>query len=212
MELRESLKPLPKEMVGRPIDHRGYPVPWFVTEKDALGRWDFVHLNPNRIGEAIRFNKCFVSGEKLGKYRCFIVGPMCTINRISSNGPIKPSLAEWVVRSCPFLANPSAKRPGKTEEFTENVGGGMMATRNPGVSIEWVTDNSSYDSYKRLFFLGEPTKIRWWREGRLATLAEAREAFDSGVELLGKIAKEDGEKSMALFNRMVSIAREFLPA
>lgn len=207
--IRESVLPLPEEMVGRPVDHRGFPVPWFVTRKTEEGLWDFVHVDPNRITEAVKHRKCFVSGEKMGKFVAFVVGPMCTITRISSDAPVKPNIAEWSARVCPFLTRPSAVRP-KWDENSGSATPGFLVPGNPGICAIWVTTEFRYQR-NRLFTFGEPDRVLWFREGRPATVAEVREGFDAGYERLKTIASEDGPEAIALLNRMTSIAREFLP-
>jgi hypothetical protein len=40
---------MPPRMKQRPVDHRGFPVPWFVTNKTVAGLWDFVHVDPVEV-------------------------------------------------------------------------------------------------------------------------------------------------------------------
>ena len=201
MEIRQSLLPLPRELVGRPIDHRGFPVPWFVTNKTKDDQWDFVHVSQTRINEAIRNSKCFVSGEKMGKFAAFVVGPMCTINRIASDPPCKPSVGDWSAMHCPFLSNPSAKRPGGEDAFKGSSVGGVPIAANPGVTAVWVTRHWGMSMQERLFQFGEPERVTWYHKGRLATVAEAREGFEAGAQRLMDMAEKEGSDAVEVCRR-----------
>jgi hypothetical protein len=209
MQIRESLLPLPKELIGRPIDHRGFPVPWFVSEKTPEGLWDFVHIHGEKFYQAVKFNKCFVSGEQLGKYAAFVVGPMCTINRIASDPPCKPNVGMWSATHCPFLTNPSAKRPGGDHAFVGSATPGLPQPGNPGVTAVWITKEWEYNR-DRLFQFGEPDRVLWYTRGRLATVAEAREGFEIGAEKLMKMAVSEGAEAEDVCRRMVMISREYI--
>ena len=67
-ELNASIRdiPIPRRLAGRPINERGFPVPWFVSWID--GKWDFVNLDPRKVFDAVKQNKCFLCGDPLGQY------------------------------------------------------------------------------------------------------------------------------------------------
>jgi hypothetical protein len=196
---RPELHPIPARMRGRPIDHRGYPVPWFVTEKTADGLWDFTVVDKRRRDEAIRRRVCWVSGEPLGRYVAFVLGPMCTINRVSSDPPVIPEIAEWSARVCPFLSRPLARRPHFTGQGSTP---GLMVPDNPGLCAVWTTKDY-YCGRDGLFALGDPEVVSWWQRGqRVDDSAEARLVYEDRAARLEAMAAEEGPAALALFRRM----------
>ena len=105
----------------------------------------------------------------------FTIGPMCAINRISSEPPEDRDRAEWSVKGCPFLSKPQMKR--RVDDFIEkgqrrhSPAGNDAIERNPGVTMIWTTLSFSIirdPNGKPLFQIGEPEHIPFWREGRRA--------------------------------------------
>jgi hypothetical protein len=201
--------PIPLRMARRPINRRGFPVPWFVTEKDASGDWDFVNLHPLRVVEAVRRNVCFLCGDQLGKYMAFVIGPMCSINRVSSEPPVHKECAEYAVRACPFLVNPNTRRNAKAaaDPTGKNVPG-IMIQHNPGVNLIWIT--TRYTIEHSLFFLGEPVSVAFFKQGRTATRAEIDAAIDKGLPYLRKAAA--AENALPDLEIQIARAMPLLPA
>ena len=76
MEIRPNIRAImPARMKRRPIDHRGYPVPWFVTVLNDQGQWDFRPVEPYMVRTAIQERRCWICGDPLGKHVAFAVGP-----------------------------------------------------------------------------------------------------------------------------------------
>jgi hypothetical protein len=208
-------------MAGLPVDSRGYVVPWFVAWIDVhaencncrrLRTGDEIELagcncKPERMPEframdqvkfvrAIRERLCWVCGQRLGTNLAFVIGPMCAINRVSSEPPSHYECAAWSARNCPFLSRPQMVRretgPGADyQEIKHNVAGEMIP-RNPGVTLVWVC--RSYERFsdgKRgtLLEIGDPERVEWWCCGRPATRAEVMESVESGYPLLLETAK-----------------------
>jgi hypothetical protein len=103
---------LPKTMRKLPLE-RGFPVPWFVDWID--GKPEFRAMNPQRYRSAIRERLCWVCGEKIGISLCFVAGPMCGINRTSSEPPSHIDCARWsaddtVIRMCIPATNVAARQ------------------------------------------------------------------------------------------------------
>lgn len=203
----------PAAMRSRPVDHRGFPVPWFVTDKTPEGHWDFVNIRQERMIEALRSEKCWVSGQRLGKYRAFCIGPMCAINRTAGDPPVTREIAQWSVKVCPFMSRPRARRAGHIEDqVTENAGlDGVGILRNPGVTGIWITQNSEYQR-GRGFYLGDPDNVTWWCEGRPATRAEVLASVDSGIHHLEGMAAKEGPEAMAELERYKRRAEPLWPA
>src|SRR5262245_54991717 len=107
--LRPDLPPLPSRIAGLPIDpERGYPVPWFVAWHD--GKPEFRTADGRKFRQAIRDRLCWVCGQPLGRHLVFVIGPMCTVNRVTVEPPCHLDCAEFSVRACPFLSKPQMTR------------------------------------------------------------------------------------------------------
>lgn len=200
--------PIPPRMAHRPINRRGFPVPWFVTEKDASGDWDFVNVHPLRVVEAVSRGVCFLCGERLGKYVAFVIGPMCSINRVSAEPPVHRECAEYAVRACPFLVNPNTRRNEKAARGDGSTTPGIMIQHNPGVNLIWIT--TSFTIQQRLFCLGEPVALAWFKQGRNATRAEINEAIDKGLPYLRQVAA--AEDALPDLEKQIARAMPLLPA
>jgi hypothetical protein len=203
--------PLPERLARRPVNERGFPVPWFVSLID--GKWDFVNLDPNKIIEAHHRQICFLCGGPLGRYKAFTIGPMCSINRISSEPPAHRECAEYAVRVCPFLARPAAKRNEKAHLGTANEIPGFAIEHNPGAALIWIT--RSYKPIRVdhgvLFQIGEPVEVAWYAEGRKATRAEIDAAIAKGLPLLRSKAEEEGAGAVAELDQYIRRAEKLLP-
>lgn len=214
VELRRELPELPRRMRNLPVDSRGYPVPWFVGYVDGVP--DFRVVRPAGREMAITEKRCWLCGEKRGRFGAFVIGPMCSVNRVSSEPPCHLECAEFAVKACPFLVRPHARRreSGYPEE-AESADGNMIL-RNPGVSLIWVsTDWKPFPIDSKgswLINVGNPDSFSWWREGRPATRAEVQESFDSGCPLLKKEAEREGEEAVDYYEAQLLRALKFLPA
>jgi len=214
-ELNASIRaiPLPTRMRHLPISATGYPVPWFVNWLD--GEPDFRVVGPGRIGRAIRADLCWLCGETLGKFKAFTIGPMCAVNRVSSEPPSHRECAEYAVQACPFLTRPRMRRNEKDvpEEAEEPAGIGLK--RNPGVALVWIT--KSYKLFKPtnggvLFEIGPPETIRFYAEGRRATREEIMASIDSGLPHLRQIAELQGPDAILALEHQVRTAMTLIDA
>jgi hypothetical protein len=134
--MRADLPPLPPRMQHLPIDARGFPVPFFVAWIDGVP--DHRIADPKKFELAVRFRRCWVCGEQMGRFCAYVIGPMCAVNRVSADPPMHRECAEYSVRVCPFLTRPHARR--RTDALTENgESRGIPILRNPGVALLWVT-------------------------------------------------------------------------
>lgn len=209
--LRADLPPLPERFKKLPVDERGYPVPFFVKWLD--GKPDFRIADAHKVKLCIIQRLCWVCGEPLRGPKTFAIGPMCSINRISSEPPSHLECAEWSVKGCPFLSKPNMKRREDelTERSKQNVAG-IMIERNPGVTLLWTTQN-----YRRisdggkgmLFEVGEPMALSWWSEGRTATRAEIMDSIQTGLPLLAKLCQTEADNQE--LTRRLARALNLLP-
>jgi hypothetical protein len=192
---------LPERMTDLPTDDRGYPVPWFVAWHD--GRPEFRAMDPAKFRAAIKQKLCWVCGKRLGVNLCFVAGPMCGINRTSSEPPSHVECARWSARNCPFLSNPRMVRR-EDEEINNAVlrdnSAGFAITRNPGVAMLWIT--RQYETFKVdngwLIQMGEPESVEWYACGRPATREEVDASIESGLPNLQAIAKMEPGSLQAL--------------
>jgi len=193
-------------MADLPVDSRGYPVPWFVAwidGPDGSKVPEFRAMDGQKFGRAIRERRCWVCGERLGSYLCFVIGPMCAINRISSEPPSHLECAQWSARNCPFMSKPQMVRretgPGVDPSVIQSAKGnvaGVMIERNPGVSLLWVCRDYEIQrdpNEKPLLYIGEPLRVEWWAQGRAATRAEVEHSIETGLPLLLAAAGSRGE-------------------
>jgi len=190
--LRADLETLPPRMLHLPVDSRGYVVPWFVEWID--GKPEFRCLDPRKWVEAVRFKKCWVCGNRMGRWMTFLAGPLCGINRTSSEPPCHLECAKWSARNCPFLKNPDQVR--RTDEVIHSQllsVGGVAITRNPRVSMLWTTDTYTiFDDGKggKLINMGEPNQVEWWTRGRAATREEVLHSIETGLPVLAALAQQ----------------------
>jgi len=185
-----------------PRDKRGYVIPWFVDRnappKD--GGPDFRIMDGKRLKQAIREKRCWVCGLRIRdeESSAFVSGPMCGIERISSEPPSHEECARWSVRACPFLSQPKRIRDDSGLDKTQVAMAGIGLEHNPGVSLVWVCDG--YDEIKydgaeggnpgTLLALHEPSTVEFWTQGRMATTAEVVDALQLAIPKLGDRCKE----------------------
>jgi hypothetical protein len=190
---------MPSAIAKLPRDDRGYPIPYFAAVVD--GKPDFKYADPEKFRKCIKQNRCWICGGVLGVRKWFVLGPMCTITRTTSEPPCHRECAEFACRACPFLTKPLAKR-GETHGVNP---GGFMIVRNPGVSAIWET--KTYELFEAdgvLFSVGPPEDVTFWREGRKAKPAEVIESIETGLPPLVELAKKDGDQGVAAFMQTVA--------
>lgn len=218
--MRPELSPLPRHMQTLPVDARGYPVPWFVEWINGVP--EFRAMDPAKWRLALTQSRCWVCGGTLGRHRVFVIGPMCAVNRVTSEPPCHRECAEWSARNCPFLSRPQmVRREDETinNAMAETGSAGCALTRNPGVALLWITHRGAYRAFKAggggtgyLFELDAPDDVGWYCEGRPATRAEVLASIDSGLPLLRKPAEQEGPDAVAALERYYQRALALVPA
>lgn len=198
---------MPGSMQRLQRDHRGFPVPWFVDRQaDRDGEPDFRVMDPEKLQRAVTQRRCWVCGGQLGRYLCFVIGPMCGVNRNTAEPPCHRSCAEFSALNCPFLSQPKMRRNEKAMPEEARVAG-IMIPRNPGVTLLWVT--RTYKVHREhngwLFQPGEPEDIVFYARARLATRAEVDESIRTGLPILRDVAiKHDGAEGVAELDAAVA--------
>lgn len=226
--LRPELRQLvPERMRGLPVDERGFPVPWFVVWLDEArttelapgkGKPDFRIIGRDRVWRAVRGDLCWVCGNPLGRppVAC-VIGPMCAVNRISSEPPSHVACARFAAKACPFLTRPRMRRNERGLEAMPLNAPGTPIDRNPGLALLWLTKRVTYGVSSRLFDVGEPLGVEWYCEGRAATRGEVLASFNSGLPALWSACDEepDAEVEAAAreeLQRRICSALELVPA
>lgn len=187
----------PARIKRLPVDRRGYHVPKFVPWID--GQPDFRCADEAYWQQAVRQHLCWICGEPLGRWFSFVAGPMCAINRVSSEPPSHRECAEYAARTCPFLTMPKAKRPARPLPAGTKEPPGVFLEHNPTVCMVWTC--SSYQLVKVangfLVQMGEPKDVGFFREGRTASRDEILEAVNIGFPHLEREAESRGEVACA---------------
>jgi hypothetical protein len=201
---------IPARIAALPVDKIGRPVPWFVEWIHGVP--DFRVAGAAKIADAVRFSRCWVCGQHLGRYMTFTVGPMCAVNRTSSEPPAHQECAEFSVQRCPFLITPAMVRRDRHLPAGAGAPAGIMLARNPGVALLWVTRTFGLRRTPTgpLFVFGDPVSVQWWAQGRRATRAEVVASIDSGLPALQALTESDAERTM--LDGQVSKAMALAPA
>ena len=218
-----TLPDMPARIARLPRDERGYPVPkfvqWMIGDKPAHWHWagakpDFRYADHAFRSRAFHHGFCWLCGEPLGVHRVYVIGPMCVVNRTTSEPACHRDCAEFAARACPFLVRPRQKRNEKGLDPSVDAPGTMIK-RNPGCVCLYETRQA--EKFKDgkggwLIKLGPPDRVDWWAEGRTATRAEIVASIDSGYPLLEREAWKDGPGAIDELARQAAEALKLLPA
>lgn len=207
---------LPSRMRALPVDHRGFPVPWFVAWVGGLPQ--FPIADGRKFALAHRRGLCWVCGGALGRLKAFVIGPMCAVNRTSSEPPSHLECARFSARNCPFLSRPRMKRVGgENVPSGADVPAGEMICRNPGVALVWISKRyTTFDDGRGglLFNIDQPHDVEWYAHGRAATREEVTESIRTGLPILEDFAAKDPDPEGAMdeLARRTAAALELVPA
>lgn len=191
---------IPPGIAKLPQDKHGRPIPWFVATLHDGSR-DFRIVEPRRHGEAHKLKLCWICGHPRGVNLAFTIGPMCAVNRISSEPPAHRDCAVFSAKVCPFLSRPSMRRRETGLPAEVQDAAGQMIRRNPGVTVVWMT--RSYTPFRPpgergvLYEIGDPTATLWFAEGREATREEVVASMESGLPALDEACDLDTDPDAA---------------
>jgi hypothetical protein len=219
-QLAPGMPPLPPRFLKLPLDPRGYPVPRFCYQRDD-GTYDFRVIAPGWPERCTRNRLCWLCGEKLGKFMCAVIGPMCAINRNTAEPPCHRECAEFAVQACPFMRFPNRKRDTADlpEEGYKAGGEEVAIQRNPGVTAlytmtdykpRWVDSGGGRKSL--MFTLGEPVEVTWWAHGRTATREEIMASIEGGLPILRKMAEAEGKDAIEHLEQITERGLKLVPA
>lgn len=209
-DYRKDLPPRPTRIVPLPL-HRGYPVPYFVAWVDDVP--DFRIVDPAKLASCVHEHRCWICGDyiKRADPYAFVVGPMCAVNRVSSEPPSHQICARYAATACPFLTRPKmVRREGGLEEMAAPAG--FSIERNPGVALIWLTREYRVRSVGGgvLFTMGEPIRVIAIAEGRAARPDEVRASFESGLPALREMAEQEGGRAQFVLSQQAAVARKLL--
>ncbi len=212
MQLRSWLEK-PTERIAKLFVSSGFPVPWFVAW--IKGEPEFRAMDPIKWAKALNKRLCWCCGQPLGHYSTFVIGPMCAINRVSSEPPSHPECAKWSARNCPFLTQRQMER--REDEFTANAQsvGGIAIKRNPGVTLLWTTDTWAVfadGNGGKLIRIGDAHETAWYSHGRAATREEVLESVRTGLPALEGPAMAQGRRAVEALAIMKTAAEQYYPA
>jgi hypothetical protein len=196
-----------------------YPVPyfveWFKDGKPCLrgdGTPDFRVMSRERWHKCWKGSQCWVCGERLGRHRAYVIGPMCAVNRTTSEPPCHVDCATWSATNCPFLTRPAMKRHDKDLPEREPMAG-FGIERNPGVGCVWVSDGSLFNTPTGpLITLGDPSKVLWFARGREATKEEVVASIATGFPALAAVADREGDGAPQELRARLNATMHLLPA
>jgi len=207
---------VPDRVRRLPVSDTGYYLPWFVATNRETGVRDIRIADPRKKITAMQRSLCWVCGEPLGRWRAFVIGPMCVVNRVTSEPPCHVECAEFACVACPFLTKPRMRRNDKNLPDTIEDAPGIAIARNPGVACLYVT--ASYAPFKVgrgadefLIRLGDPLRVAWYAEGVPATREQVQASIDGGFPLLMAEAVKDGSDAVAELGRYRAVAERLLP-
>lgn len=176
-----------------PKDRRGFPIPWFVSEKKENGEPDFVKIHPLKAYLAVLERRCWICGGLFGNRRnvTFVCGPLSVATRHVSEPPMHLECARFAVKTCPFMLHPNYRRSWTT---MSDMMPGLAVDRNPAVSLLCTVSHFrvKMENTGPLYTLPAVMRLEAWREGRAATRDEYLTSLEEGRELVK--AKGGAEK------------------
>jgi hypothetical protein len=178
------------------------------------GKPDFRVISPGKMASAYNNDLCWICGGKLlGHGRVNVVGPMCVINRVTSEPPSHRECAEYAAIACPFLTNPREKRDVKDMPVQSIEAAGIHLPRNPGAVALYQCGKSKAFAAPGgvLFRMGEPIRVDWYAKGRAATREEVLESITSGLPSLTEVAEAEGPEAVMELGRMTGEMMHLLP-
>ncbi len=213
---------MPLNLRDRPLQDFGgkkFMVPWFVAK--IGNRFDFRVIRPMGVYKAHTEKRCWLCGKPREKLHTFVIGPMCAVNRVSSEPPSHPECALYAALTCPFLSNPKMRRsPRDLPDGTKEMAG-VGLPRNPGVTALWTTKKYNVINIDAvpeikanagvLFDIGDPIRVAWFREGRSATKEEILASIDGGLPTLMELAMAQGRGAVMELQQQYRLAMQYLP-
>lgn len=177
--------PIPERLSHRPVDPRGYAIPWIVLH-DTAGNPQFAINDSHLRGIALDKDLCHICGTGLFRGRWFVGGPVSALhpNGAFYDGGMHDECAHYALAVCPYLAAPryakrlddARMRPEDAPEGLVTIDTTMLPDRPPvfvavmSIGQRRVTDDNVLPTrpYRRIEFWRHGQKIDEGEGGRLA--------------------------------------------
>jgi hypothetical protein len=165
-----ELPPLPEALARRPVDRRGYPIPWSVVI-GADGVPDFRSMHPTRWLAAVERRLCALCGGYLGvpsRGAWFVGGPLCQGNRLFTDPAMHEACARFALQVCPFLAAPRMHYSTRPPPPGFGIAASVSPDRPDRFMLghawgRWAIVRNGADMLIR----ASPwLSVEWWREGK----------------------------------------------
>lgn len=178
---------IPARMRFLARDEIGRPIPYLATLVN--GASSSIESN-TRLAACHAQQRCWICGDKLGRYTAFMTEPIAAITRISRTPPAHAECAKYSAQS------------------------GLMQPQDLGVALVWVSRGYSVHLARgaELFAIGDAEQAFWYRSGRLASRDEVTEAIQGRLPQLYAVAHEGGPDAVCGLDQQVARAtRQFPP-
>jgi hypothetical protein len=185
----------PENIRRLPVDHRGFPVPYFVAWVN--GKPDHRVFDPSKVEPAVRGDLCWICGEPLGEDKAFVIGPTSAFNRMTTEPASHWACGCFAASACPFLTQPRMRRNPKGLENVVLVEPGGTMQHSLDVSVVWATTSFTQtlhrDGRTLRFELGQPTRVSWFTEGRPASREEALASIEATAHRYRGLVEAGGQ-------------------
>lgn len=150
---------VPDRMRLRPVDRRGYPIP-YTAFIDGDGKPDFTLIDPVRVLECAEHRVCGLCGEKIGYRIAFVGGPLTVRNRVSNDPGMHVDCGHFATMACPHLALEGTRYARHTQGYRTV---GQVLSKSP-ITAMAITRSFKYTEQK-LFKFATPIEIRYYPFG-----------------------------------------------
>lgn len=179
-EYRQGLPERPERIARLPLDARGYPIPFFVMNRDGV--LDFRVVDHDKVVRAAEQNQCFICGDKLGRHKFFAAGPKSMVVMQSSHGPSHKECVEYALKACPFILYPAHRRTAAMPDIPLKVDEGVQIERPPIYGVAHV--EGEYE----LMVGGNTMRCQWseidytfWLDGAQINMSQAYPHVEAAV-------------------------------
>lgn len=108
-DTRSVAASIPKRLLGRPRDVRGYPIPYIQFVDPVTGEPNFRVNDVEKVLHALKRRLCGLCGQEMGVHIHFIGGPKCVRFGYFLDPAMHRECAEFALRTCPHLARIKGK-------------------------------------------------------------------------------------------------------
>jgi hypothetical protein len=211
--MRDFGTPIPARVAALPMTSRGFPIPFFVERVPGAADLDFRVMSAENMIRAVRRELCWVCGQKLGRFRAFVGGPLAAGQRLSAEPPSHSECAEFAARACPYLANPSGRHRA-TDMPEHGPLAGVHAEAHPEVVAVLIgrAHEVLQSGGAPMFRMAEPVEVRWFRVGRPASRADVLAALPAARDSFLSLSRKPGAEAEGEFARIEAAVLASLPA